>query len=52
MRRSKRSTLSKLGFAPPAQAAGDIDLCVTVGRTAGFTGENFVIDGGQSIRQA
>ncbi|MFI9450804.1 FG-GAP-like repeat-containing protein [Amycolatopsis sp. NPDC052450] len=31
-----------LGFAPAAQAAGDIDLCVTVGRNAGFTGENFV----------
>jgi len=29
-------------FAPPAQAAGDIHLCVTVGRNAGFTGEDFV----------
>jgi hypothetical protein len=26
----------------PAQAAGDIDLCVSVGRVAGFTGERFV----------
>jgi hypothetical protein len=30
-------------LAAPAQAAGDIDLCVSVGRTAGFTGENFVV---------
>ena len=30
-------------FAAPAQAAGDIDLCVSVGRTAGFTGENLVV---------
>ncbi|MDQ3404697.1 MAG: FG-GAP-like repeat-containing protein [Actinomycetota bacterium] len=30
-------------LATPAQAAGDIDLCVSVGRTAGFTGENFVV---------
>jgi hypothetical protein len=29
-------------FAAPAHAAGDIDLCVTVGRAAGFTGDNFV----------
>ncbi len=27
----------------PAQAAGDIDLCVSVGRVAGFSGENFVV---------
>lgn len=29
--------------AAPAQAAGDIDLCVSTGRQAGFTGENFVV---------
>ncbi|GAB1510924.1 FG-GAP-like repeat-containing protein [Actinophytocola sp. KF-1] len=29
-------------FAAPAQAAGDIDLCVSVGRAAGFAGENLV----------
>ncbi|MEV4313489.1 FG-GAP-like repeat-containing protein [Actinocrispum sp. NPDC049592] len=29
-------------FAAPAHAVGDIDLCVTVGRNAGFTGEDFV----------
>ena len=28
--------------AAPAQAAGDIDLCVTVGRAAGFAGEDLV----------
>ncbi|MEQ0565393.1 FG-GAP-like repeat-containing protein [Amycolatopsis sp. NEAU-NG30] len=33
---------SGVTFAAPASAAGDIDLCVTVGRNAGFTGENFV----------
>ncbi|WP_052685006.1 FG-GAP-like repeat-containing protein [Lentzea aerocolonigenes] len=27
----------------PAQAAGDIDLCVSNGRTAGFTGEKLVV---------
>ncbi|HEV7978603.1 FG-GAP-like repeat-containing protein [Amycolatopsis sp.] len=35
--------LAGLMGTAPAQAAGDIDLCVSVGRTAGFTGENFVV---------
>ncbi|WP_330277480.1 FG-GAP-like repeat-containing protein [Lentzea sp. NBC_00516] len=30
-------------FVLPAQAAGDIDLCVSTGRTAGFTGETLVV---------
>ncbi len=31
-----------VGFAAPAHAAGDIDLCVSVGRAAGFDGEILV----------
>ncbi|GAB3896785.1 hypothetical protein GCM10029964_078680 [Kibdelosporangium lantanae] len=31
-----------VALAQPARAAGDIHLCVTVGRNAGFTGEDFV----------
>ena len=34
---------SGAAFTAPAQAAGDIDLCVSVGRTAGFSGETFVV---------
>jgi hypothetical protein len=30
-------------FVLPAQAAGDIDLCVSNGRAAGFTGEKLVV---------
>lgn len=32
-----------VAFAPAAQAAGDIDLCVSHGRTAGFSGEKLVV---------
>jgi hypothetical protein len=32
-----------VAFAPAAQAAGDIDLCVSHGRTAGFAGEKLVV---------
>ncbi|MDT7782534.1 MAG: hypothetical protein QOF58_953 [Pseudonocardiales bacterium] len=34
---------ASVAFAPSAQAAGDIDLCVSNGRTAGFTGERLVV---------
>src|SRR5688500_1335097 len=30
-------------FASSAQAAGDIDICVSSGRAAGFDGENLVV---------
>lgn len=34
--------LAGVVVAAPAQAAGDINLCVTVGRAAGFTGDHLV----------
>ena len=33
---------ASVAFVPSAHAAGDIDLCVSNGRNAGFSGDNLV----------